>query len=99
MRIKKFTLSKNENAIGFNRMTDHIVHDLYYPQEAQKISIYLIDIRTEYNPSDLIMVLGSGNSAKILPIGLFKRSLVYTNGIYSWDTAQLTEFHFDVRDF
>lgn len=99
MRIKKFTLTKAESSISAFKMPEGFVNDIYYPQEAKTISIYLIEIRTEANPSDLLIETSIKGDRKIIPVSLFKTKMVYINGVYCWNTESEDGLTFGVEDF
>lgn len=99
MKVKKFTLTKSENVISTYKSPDYFVNDIYYPQEAKTMSVYLIEIKTESNPSDIIFQLGLKDRLKVIPVSLHKTTLFYINNIYCWNTPRDGEFIFDLDNF
>lgn len=99
MKIKKFTLTNADNTISVYKLPETFANDIYFPQPTKAIFIYLIEIKTEGNPSDLIIELTVKGNRKIIPISLYKTKLAYINGIYCWNTTEQSEFMLDVEDF
>ena len=99
MKIKKFTLTRAENVISRYKLPETFANDTFYPDEAKTISIYLVEFKTEANPSDIVIDFQVKGNSKIIPLSVFKTEMVYTNNIYSWNTSKEEYFTFGVNDF
>lgn len=99
MKIKKFTLNQTLKRIDGIRLPEKYLMDLSYPQEAQIININLIEIETNENPSDIILIVKSKGERKLFPLCVYKTELVFLNNKYCWNTKEKQDFIFNTLDF
>ncbi|MBE7174190.1 MAG: hypothetical protein INR73_26680 [Williamsia sp.] len=99
MKIKKFTLTNEVNYMTSSRPIQQFMVDTYYPQEAKEAIIYLIEIKTTKNPSDIILQIGQRGETKEVPLSLFKTDFIYIKDLFCLDTSKKEEFKLTIADF
>ena len=99
MKVKKFTLDKDNKLIRYNHSPDSFTNDLYHPSEATTISIYLIEIKTPQNPSNIIFQLRSKGVTNSIPLSIYKTELHFINDLYCWSILNKEVFTFNPYDF
>lgn len=99
MKVKKFTLTKDVNVISMYKLPDDFANDTFYPQEAKEIAVYLVEIDTSKNPSNLILQFGLRNNIKEIPLSIYKTELIFIKDIYCLDTSKKEDFKFNLSEF
>ncbi len=99
MRVKKFALSNDSKKFHGLNSVEEFYLDTMFPEEAKKININLIEIQTDENPSDIILIIKKKEVQQFLPLYLFKTEMLFVNGRYCWNTSGKKEFSFEGLEF
>jgi hypothetical protein len=99
VEIKKFTITAATPFFGTRSQNKSFLYDIFYPQPSTKMFINLIEIETEENTSDLILILQKKDEQNLLPFYLYKTEFILMKNKYCWNTKGKEEFIFDPRDF